>query len=278
MKGIWPRHSLIPIQPMIATDKFLFVHLHKAGGQFVNTALLRYIPGAREIGYHYPRSSAPAPYIHLPVVGFVRNPWDWYVSWYAFNNARQGMNPLFSVLSEGGGLDFKHTIENLLRLTENTLSANRHKTKLLELLPETIEGNRRSGLTRNCIRSMTDGRVGYLTWLYRRMFSVNGKTENTLIGRMETLRADLLMTLEDLAVPISDQLRHYVLYGDRENVSTHGPFQQYYNEDLQHLVELKDSTIVRQFNYSFERERANYFMPRCHGNGSDPRRQTDVPK
>ena len=24
----------------------------------------------------------PAEYAHLPAIAFIRNPWDWYVSWY----------------------------------------------------------------------------------------------------------------------------------------------------------------------------------------------------
>jgi len=37
---------------MIATDRFVFLHLHKSGGTFVNECLLRHVPGARQLGYH----------------------------------------------------------------------------------------------------------------------------------------------------------------------------------------------------------------------------------
>ena len=69
---------------MIATPRFVFIHLHKSGGTFVNECLLRFVPAARRLGYHLPRAAVPSEYAHLPVLGYVRNPWSYYVSWYAF--------------------------------------------------------------------------------------------------------------------------------------------------------------------------------------------------
>jgi hypothetical protein len=37
---------------MILTPRFTFIHLHKSGGTFVNEVLLKYVPGARQIGHH----------------------------------------------------------------------------------------------------------------------------------------------------------------------------------------------------------------------------------
>jgi hypothetical protein len=56
---------------MIATDRFVYVHLHKSGGTFVNECLLRFFPDARQIGYHLPRSRIPQDRLALPVLGFV---------------------------------------------------------------------------------------------------------------------------------------------------------------------------------------------------------------
>ena len=86
---------------MICTSRFSFIHLHKAAGQSINDALLKCIPEAWEIGYHYPISMLPASAASLPIIGVVRNPWDWYVSWYAFNNLRGVRNPLFNIVSRG---------------------------------------------------------------------------------------------------------------------------------------------------------------------------------
>src|SRR5262245_57205969 len=104
---------------MIATERFVFLHLHKSGGTFVNECLLRFVPGARQLGYHLPRARIPTDLAHLPILGLVRNPWSYYVSWYAFQVARAQPNPLFRVLSRGRTLDFAATIRNMLELGRN---------------------------------------------------------------------------------------------------------------------------------------------------------------
>ncbi len=101
---------------MIATDHVVFLHLHKSGGTFVNEGLLRFVPDARIIGYHLPRHLIPKSLAHLPVVGLVRNPWSYYVSWYSFQKKMAQPNPLFRILSDHGRLDFEATIRNMLDL------------------------------------------------------------------------------------------------------------------------------------------------------------------
>jgi hypothetical protein len=80
---------------MIACGRFVFLHLHRSGGTFVNECLLRFVPGAQLIGYHLPRSLIPAGMAALPVLGLVRNPWSYYVSWYSFQAAKRQPNALY---------------------------------------------------------------------------------------------------------------------------------------------------------------------------------------
>ena len=83
---------------MICTSRFSFIHLHKAAGQSINDALLKCIPDAQEIGYHYPISMLPASAASRPIIGVVRNPWDWYVSWYDNGLTSSQMRSLHSEL------------------------------------------------------------------------------------------------------------------------------------------------------------------------------------
>ncbi len=75
------RYPLI-LKYMITTDKFVLVHMHKTGGQSLGRIVADCIPGMKQIGYHYPYKMLPAEDADKPVVGMVRNPWDWYISWY----------------------------------------------------------------------------------------------------------------------------------------------------------------------------------------------------
>src|SRR5688572_16365068 len=126
-----PRARSVGRGRMIATGRFVFLHLHKSGGTFVNECLLRFVPGARRIGYHLPRSLVPAELAKLPALGFVRNPWCYYVSWYAFQAARAEPNALFRVLSDEGRRDFKGTLRGLLDLGGNSGDLDR----VLAMLP-----------------------------------------------------------------------------------------------------------------------------------------------
>ena len=62
---------------MIATPSFVFIHMFRTGGTSIN----KFING-KKLGYHRPRSLIPKEYTHLPVVGNVRDPFDWYADVY----------------------------------------------------------------------------------------------------------------------------------------------------------------------------------------------------
>src|SRR3546814_16797562 len=82
---------------------------------------------------------------HLPVVGVVRNPWDWYVSWYAFNRKLGMRNPLFIVVSDGGKADFKSTIRNLVNLGNDSAQSRAYRTALAAVLPAELGTDRGAG-------------------------------------------------------------------------------------------------------------------------------------
>ena len=117
---------------MIVTNRFVFIHMHKTGGQSINQGLLNCVAGTREIGYHYPHSLLPQEFAHLPLVALIRNPWDWYVSWYAFNReSENGMNnQLFRIMSDGGSSDFKTTISNLIRIAEDNEQSQYYRWRI----------------------------------------------------------------------------------------------------------------------------------------------------
>ncbi|MEM8661774.1 MAG: hypothetical protein AAGF35_12895, partial [Pseudomonadota bacterium] len=105
---------------MLVTNRFVFMHLHKSGGTFVNRFIRAHFPEARMIGYHLPYSELPEAHANLPVFGLVRNPWSYYQSWYNFQTGKQRRNLLFNCVSNQGTLDFQASISNLLMLSEDS--------------------------------------------------------------------------------------------------------------------------------------------------------------
>ena len=228
---------------MIATERFVFLHLHKSGGSFVNAFLLRHVPGARQLGYHLPRHLIPAELAHLPVLGLVRNPWSYYVSWYAFQSARQQPNTLYRILSDEGRLDFAATIRNMLNLG----SEDAHLDRLIESLPAQYsnQGLNLPGFALNAIRGTG---VGFYTFLYRYLYG-DGPTR---IAHMEALRAELLDLLTQIGQPLSDAMREHILLAAPVNTSQHGSSSEYYDAPLRKLVEQRDAEVIERHGYRFD--------------------------
>jgi len=241
---------------MITTDKFAFVHMHKTGGQSLGHILESCMPDMKHIGYHYPYHMLPARYSSLPVVGMVRNPWDWYISWYAFNTRPEVGNPLFFIISDGFQADYRRTIKNLINLPSNLPESRHYRNALIDILPDTLDGNAGVGLTRDCIRNMTssDGAdTGYYSWQFQRM---HGDLDNDklFIGRFENLQADFLSIMETLDVEQVDAIKAKFDTSQRMNTSRHSHYSKYLDDELRDLIADKESALIERFGYRFEED------------------------
>jgi hypothetical protein len=228
---------------MIVTDRFVFLHLHKSGGTFVNQALLRFVAGARLVGYHLPRSRVPPAYAALPALGLVRNPWSYYVSWYTFQARRRQPNPLFRLMSDGGRLDFSGTVRNLLDLGSG---GARLDALIAALQPSyTDRGLNLPGFALEPIRASG---LGFYSFLYRYMYDGPGMMH---IGRMERMRADLIPMLVSVGHHVGAALRAYIEEGPAKNVSTHDAYATYYDDALRDLVAERDASVIARHGYRF---------------------------
>ncbi len=236
---------------MIITERFIFIHLHKTGGQTLNDIIQRSIADHRVIGYHYPRAEIPPESTNLPIVGIVRNPWDWYVSWYAFNKRPNIHNQLFNVVSDGGQQDFRSTITNLINLGSDHPSSQSYRDELIRMLPQSLDGNRGSGLVKDTIRNFSNDERGYYSWLFDRMLG-DPSDEQVFVGRFENLQDDFLKIMEQLSVGETAALSTELGKRERKNVSRHSHYSHYYDDELRDLVAEKERTLIENFEYEFE--------------------------
>lgn len=263
---------------MIVTDKFVFVHMHKCGGTFINVFLKEFFPQAREIGYHFPVHCLPPQYRHLPVLGTVRNPWDFYVSYYEFQKkimsrssaigaagraamlARgkdpdNGLDAIFEFMTEGGRLGFSQSLQRLLQLgvSDSLLDS------LLPSMPREFarrgppgvpvqeEGFRGMNLLAQELSAIAGTGWGFCTFLFHRMYG-EGPVH---ILKLERLREGLLEFLDNLDLLNADMERH--LQGaERENTSEHAQYCQYYDEALQQQVCRQDAWLIERYGFEFE--------------------------
>jgi hypothetical protein len=229
---------------MITTDRFVFLHLHKSGGTFVNECLMRFLPDARHVGYHLPRSMVPSPAAQLPVLGFVRNPWSYYVSWYTFQLERPHPNFLFRILSDEGQLDFESTVRNMLNLSAGSMRLD----LIVRALPKKYS-NQGLNLPGFALEPIRNTRLGFYTYLYRYLYGGAGKS--VIVGRLEELRDDFLPMLASVGQPISDEMRSFVEKESPRNISAHTAYTDYYSDELRDLVAERDAEVIGLHGYRF---------------------------
>lgn len=232
---------------MIVTEKFVFVHLPRSGGTFISEVIRKFFPSAHEIGYHLPRTLLPEEYRHLPVLGAVRNPWEFYVSWYCHVWPRDAATTLVSWMNENGKLDFIGTTRNALNLGVN----NQRLDVLIEMLPEHVDYRKRNipNITKEDMRRVRGSGVGYYTFRFNHLF---GRTDDVFVCRQETLRQDLIRFFEKIGAA-TDELSDYVLHSDKKNIAEHLHYSSYYTPEVAELVAIRDRSLIERFGYVFER-------------------------
>ncbi|MEP6388717.1 MAG: aspartyl/asparaginyl beta-hydroxylase domain-containing protein [Halioglobus sp.] len=242
---------------MIVADKFVYIHMHKTGGQTLSQILLSRMRGAQEVGYHYPVSLLPVSLSALPVIGMVRNPWDWYVSWYAFNTRPEIKNPVFLILSDGYQSDFTQTVTNLITLGDDSDRARQYRRALADVLPDNLQGNIGVGLSKSCMTTLGESGKGYFTWLFNRMHG-NLDRASTHIGRFENLEADFLQLVQQCGVGEEElaSLQQGFAETSPRNTSRHSHYSCYFDDTLRDLVAARDADIIARYDYAFENQRA----------------------
>jgi tetratricopeptide (TPR) repeat protein len=226
--------------------------MHKTGGQSINHIIEQCLPSFRQIGYHYPYHLLPPECSGLPIVGMVRNPWDWYISWYAFNIRKTtSTNPLFFVVSDGYQANYKNTLKNLINLGADTPRNRNYRNVLTEKLPESLDGNQGVGLNKDCIRRFNNDDCGYYSWQFKRMHG-DLDSKATYIGRFENLQDDFLSIMDQLSVEETEAIREKFKGSARLNESSHSHYSRYYDDELRDLIAQKEALLIDKYGYEFE--------------------------
>ena len=121
---------------MIITRYFVYIHTSRTAGTFLNKLILEHVPGAHMIQYHGHLKDLPEEFSDLPVIGFVRNPWDWYVS--MFCDYRRKQQYVYQIVSDRDTVGFKETIFRFFRLSDNSNQSKRLLDQLRKAAPTAI--------------------------------------------------------------------------------------------------------------------------------------------
>ncbi|MCK5523226.1 MAG: hypothetical protein KAI83_08850 [Thiomargarita sp.] len=199
---------------MILTQHFVFIHLPKTGGSFVRRICHEYAPlewQVQIIDEHLTRYDIPTAYQSLPILGFIRNPYSWYISAYYYLK-KKGDNEIFNQISNQGTKDFKSTV-----LT------------LMDLEVENVE-------------------FGGYSWHIKKIFGQN--LDALKIGKFEELRHELLRLMSS-AVTLPPSLVKAIQTYPSVNVSSHEHYRTYYDQELREIIAEKDKWIFERFDYAY---------------------------
>ncbi|MDA0707281.1 MAG: hypothetical protein O2805_11885 [Proteobacteria bacterium] len=243
----------MPSFEMIVTDHFVYIHTSRTAGTFLNKLMLEHVPGAHMLQYHGHLRDLPAEYSHLPVIGFVRNPWDWYVS--MFFDYRRKQQYVYEVISKGGALSFHETVTRFLNLGDGSELSRTLLQQLVNTAPTIIDvrtppRRRHPGLRSKNFENFPDN-CGYYSWLFKLMYASDRK-HDIHIGRFENLKDEVLRLFTLTATPISAGIAGYLeesrpLNGSPRPVSYIGG----YPPELEQLVAQRDKYLIEKYDYHF---------------------------
>jgi len=212
---------------MLLSKYFVFVHFPRIGGTFIRKTLEKYMPEDSAMVVqpgHDTVNDIPDEYRDVPRFGFIRNPWDWYVSVYSgWRGVKKNRPNAF----EGHRLD---------KITEGDpdISFNVFLTRLLgDDLPE-----------RNML------------WVYQNIYALEADKldvapSNIAILRYEHLREELLDYLAATGMPISIEMEQAIKKDPPINNFDRKPYIEYYDDELVDLVFNRDREIIELYGYSF---------------------------
>ena len=232
---------------MVVTNKLIFIHMFRTGGTSINTSL-----NGKRLGYHRPRSLIPKEYEQLPVVGNVRNPFDWYVSlYYHCLNFRYPMKtPTFLNFI----LDFKQYSfkESIKRLIDPSWMSSKDKEKSLSYFPASYNWNitLTDNLRKTEFQSYLNSNVGFLSWLFNYMYEYNGSTDGITYCRLEHLENDWSSFLgKKISYPkLNAMFGVNSVFGNIRE-PRQKKYMSYYDDDLIELIKTKDKDYIKKFSY-----------------------------
>jgi hypothetical protein len=200
---------------MLLTKHFVFVHFLKSGGTFVKRLFLENAPpswGCVDVEGHPALKEIPNSYANLPRFGFVRNPWDWYVSLYHYFT-HVARDPLFEAISQGRAFGFTDTI---LRALD-------------------AEPFRSAGATP-------------LQYFFNEIYTPGQPCD---FLRFEDLRNELDSELARLGLDLPETLRSAICAAPELNRSPRNDYRDYYTEPLMKKIRALDAEYIERFGYEF---------------------------
>lgn len=267
---------------MFISDQLIFLQLQKTGSTHIAKLLDHLLKGRPHAGHH-DRLPGGWDSCGRPIIGSVRNPWDWYISLWAYGCDGKGSlykrmtgrsfrgywlrsYPLSGLYSVVVSLPIKRSVwRHCYSDVENSGLFRKWLHQMFDPANRQLLGERYgfssicrfAGLYTHRYIHLFSKHVGEiyrngvnsideLKWFDRRSNILNAAI------RMESLEIDLISIFEEIGISLDERQIQYIHSAGRTNTSSRkGIVASYYNRETAALVGEKERFIVEKYGYTF---------------------------
>lgn len=263
------------------TDRIAYLRLQKTGSSHVLRALKMICPGRQ--GEMHGRLPESILYSNRIIAASVRNPWDWYVSVWAYGCDRKGMlydklTGSRKLLGHGyrkslctGVSNFLYELWRPRRFWREIYSDSSSPVLFRRWLTALLDPERSRGLGENYSRSPLSRFAGFYTYRYCYLFhrTLEHLYDGTIHNRKTLLEADeklniiqhmlqtekltdgILELFKNAGISLDGEIREKIIKLNRTNPSSRNKdFSLYYNKETSDLVRQRDGLIVEKYGYN----------------------------
>jgi len=209
---------------MVEHEKFVFLHLQKCGGTFVGTFLYENVFGCKWNPYDKHRTLNVKPKNKF-VFGVVRNPFDWYVSWYY---SIRSYNPPYG--------DIMYPATTMAKKCESFIEFMNH---LYQNTGDLLDFN---------FDSCNEKKIGVYTFRHNNIF----QNHLDFTCRFENLNDDLIRCFNVNGFPFNEKQIERLRGHKKVNTSIHSHYSDYYDDKTEKLVRERDVLFINKYGYEFE--------------------------
>lgn len=211
---------------MITTNKYVFVHLQKCGGSFIE----KYLQENYDCQSHFPKhrgvSTIPPGHLQKTPFGAVRNPYSWYTSWFHAN--MEADSTLFPEIFRDG-----MTFEDFIFEVANPKFDIQH-----DINGEVLREYGIGPYTYRYLRCFCFGSIEYAVKYTQHAFGVRH------ILHQENLNEELADFLN-----LAGDKRLELLDRGKYNTSNHESWEELFTDDMKDIIRKTDSIIFeRHYN------------------------------
>ncbi|SDR69321.1 hypothetical protein [Christiangramia echinicola] len=272
---------------MLLNEKFIYFELHKTGCTHTRD-ILKKIPGLdhQVIGKHLGYEAVPEvfkkDFENKVKIGNIRNPWEWYISLWAFGCKGKGM--LYKQLTSKTYLfsinGVKSIIKNAIKLNDpfervslidwNKLYSNQDNPENFRKWLNIILNNSNLDLGEGYKNSPVSHEIGLLTFRFSKLYTYDGKKRLQKIQDYQELCnyvakanfIDVILKNEELHEHLLEnspqlgidkwELKN-ILNGFHRNTNSSGWSKdlKFYDLETYELVKNKERLIIQKYEYEY---------------------------